>query len=244
MNYFYLDQYVLQIKDNKGGYNMPKGKIKSIVNPFDDYYIISMTREEDLKWLPGQYGVFKLDRDIEGDRSQRVFSFASIVEEDEIILGTRTGPTTSKFKEIFLNLESGAEIEIKGPMGHFTLRDNDEPIVMIAGGVGITPIRGLFKELEKGNSRRVDLVYSSMDHYLFLEDLESVANEDDKIAVHTVTTPESTQLEIRRLTQEHKNQAMYYISGSPGLIKAIKALLFEEGIEEDRIIFDSFVGYE
>ncbi|MBN2899697.1 MAG: FAD-dependent oxidoreductase [Clostridia bacterium] len=222
---------------------MSAGKIKSITNPFDDYYVIKITKEEDFQWLPGQYGVFKLDMAIEGDKNQRIFSFASIVEEDEIILGTRTGPSISKFKEIFLNLEPGTRVGIKGPMGNFTLRDGDEPIVMIAGGVGITPIRGLFKALEKGNSRNVDLVYSSLDHYLFLDELESVAEKDSKINVHTVTTPESTQSKIRALTASHGNEALYYISGSPGLIKAIKALLFEEGIMEDRIIFDSFVGY-
>lgn len=222
---------------------MPIGKIKSISNPFDDYYIIKMTTDESFQWIPGQYGVFKLDREIEGDKNQRIFSFASVVEENEIILGTRTGPKTSKYKEIFLNLESGSQVDIKGPMGKFTLSDDEAPIVMIAGGVGITPIRGLFKALEQSNNRNVDLVYSSMDHYLFLEDLQAVAAKDDKLAVHTVSDPESTQAKIKEMTGHYKNKAHYYISGSPGLIKAIKALLIEEAIEEDRIIFDSFVGY-
>lgn len=222
---------------------MAIGKIKSITNPFDDYYIIKMTTDENFQWIPGQYGVFKLDCDIEGDKNQRIFSFASVVEENEIILGTRTGPSISKYKEIFLNLDVGSQVNIKGPMGKFTLYDDEAPIVMIAGGVGITPIRGLFKALEHSNNRQVDLVYSSMDHYLFLDDLEAIAAKDDQLVVHTVSDPESTQAKIREMTARYQNKAHYYISGSPGLIKAIKALLIDAAIDEDRIIFDSFVGY-
>jgi len=222
---------------------MSKGSIKSISNPFNDYYIVKIAVEENFKWDAGQYGIFKLNTTIEGDKNQRIFSFASIMEENEILVGTRVGPKISKFKEIFLNLEVGDEIEIKGPMGKFMLRDNSEPIVMIAGGVGITPIRGLFKELEKDNLRDVNLVYSSMDNYLFLDDLQAVAKKDSKISVHTVTTPENTQSKIREMTKQYKNNAIYYVSGSPGLIKAIQNILAEEGIEKERIIFDSFMGY-
>jgi len=222
---------------------MITGVIKSIRNPFGDYYIINITTEEKIQWIPGQYGIFKLEEAIEGDKNQRIFSFASIVEENEIILGTRTGPSISKYKNVFLNLKPGAQIAIKGAMGKFTLRDDNDPIVMIAGGVGITPIRSIFKELEKENSRDVELVFSSMDHYLFFDDLKAVAENDQKILVHAVSDPESTQEKIKEMTDKYRNGALYYISGSPGLIKAIKALLLDENIDEGRIIFDSFTGY-
>ena len=219
------------------------GKIKTIANPFNDYYVIKITKDENLNWTAGQHGIFKINKNIEDDKNNRIFSFASIVEEGEIILGTRTGPKTSNFKKAFLALEEGTEIEIEGPMGKFTLNDTNESMVMIAGGVGITPIRSIYKELEKGNERNVELVYSSIDNYLFLDELQSVADKDEKVFVHTVTDPASTQAKIRELIEKYENEALYYISGSPGLINAIKGILLEAGIQENRIVFDAFMGY-
>jgi len=61
---------------------MSKGSIKSISNPFNDYYIVKIAVEENFKWDAGQYGIFKLNTTIEGDKNQRIFSFASIMEEN------------------------------------------------------------------------------------------------------------------------------------------------------------------
>ncbi|WP_442907429.1 PDR/VanB family oxidoreductase [Hydrogenophaga sp. BPS33] len=58
------------------------------------------------------------------------------------------------------DLKAGAEIEISAPRNLFPLVDGDGPVALIAGGIGITPIRCMFNALREAG-REVTLLYSA-----------------------------------------------------------------------------------
>lgn len=58
------------------------------------------------------------------------------------------------------DLKTGADIEISAPRNMFPLVDGDGPVALIAGGIGITPIRCMFNALREAG-REVTLLYSA-----------------------------------------------------------------------------------
>lgn len=205
-----------------------------------DYYIFDFDMPKGIKFLEGQYGVFMhIDKQIEG-RKVRAFSIASCLSETYFKIGTKIVETPSDFKAKMLELKIGDQMTFDGPMGNFTL-EKDFPAVFIAGGIGITPIRSLIKQIKQLDyDKDVDLVYSEpREIYPFKEEFDTF----DFLEKHYVSTIESTQEAIAKASKKHLKKAFYYISGSPSFVSAITEQLKEFGIDAVHIKFDRFNGY-
>lgn len=142
-----------------------------------------------------------------------------------------------------INLKVGDKVNVRGPFGWFVLKDEITPIVLIATGVGITPIRSLLKEIEKGNQRFVNIIYSSRDFYLFKDDIMDIVNKDYKININFTSGSKETSEVIKGIAQKYKNDAYYYVSGSANAIKSIRKTLKDKDIKRKNIINDPFFGY-
>jgi len=206
----------------------------------NDYYVFDFEKPEGFQFEEGQYGTFEIvNKDI-NDKTFRVFSIASTAEESFIRIGTRIVDKPSVYKQELLKMHDGDELLMNAPMGKFTF-EPDSKAVFIAGGIGITPIRSIILCDHYNNQKRKDLlIYSELDKcYPFMEELNKIANLEIKCA----SDIEPTQKLIVEAAIEYKNDAFYYISGSPGFVKGISASLNENGVNSDRIKFDVFAGY-
>src|SRR3989344_9206109 len=101
------------------------------------------------RFYPGQY------IELEG----RCFSIASSPSEDFLMI--TTFPSKSKLKRKFLRLQPGDKIESSHPAGTITI-DEVDPLVFIAGGIGITPFRSMIKwAFDRKFKTPMTLIYSS-----------------------------------------------------------------------------------
>lgn len=55
-------------------------------------------------------------------------------------------------------VEEGAVLSIGMPSGEFVLREEEKPVVLIAGGVGITPLMSMYKHLTRKTNREVIII--------------------------------------------------------------------------------------
>ncbi len=233
----------MKLSDFKGLFKKATLTIESVKNPHGDYYEVKMKPEPGLTWNPGEHGIFKLPgRQVDG-KKWRAFSVASVPEEGVMVIGTRTGKKISGFKKELISMKKGDKVAVTGPFGWFKVQDSISPMVMIAGGVGITPIRALLKQLEKDSARPVELVYASSDYYLFGDEIEAIAAGNDQIILHKTSGNAETGSAVTELASKHKGKAYYYISGSQPFIGAIKKQIKDKGIKGSRIISDPFMGY-
>ena len=86
----------------------------------------------------------------------------------------------------------GVLVDVEGPFGSFVLPAAvaAEPLVLIAGGTGIAPLRSmLWDELEAAAPRPVTVIYSARQHaeFAFASELEALAAER-RIALHLTVT--------------------------------------------------------
>ncbi|MBN2540332.1 MAG: FAD-dependent oxidoreductase [Bacilli bacterium] len=206
----------------------------------NEYYGFDFEKPEGYSFLEGQYAIFKLaDKGIVG-KDFRIFSIASTNEDDFIRIATRISNTPSDFKRTLLALEVGEEINVSSPKGKFVL-DPEMESVFIAGGIGITPIRSmiLYKATHQGCAHD-ELIYSELEScYPYKSELEHI----NGLHIDYAADIEPTQSAIRHSVELYHNDAVYYVSGSPGFVKGISGLLVEQGITEDHIRHDLFIGY-
>ena len=230
-------------RDLKGLKKSNKLKVLEVRHEYDDYYTIKLEVSEGLTWRPGEHGIFTLpDKKLVG-RKWRAFSVASVPEEGYVLIGTRTGKKPSSFKRNLINLAPGESVQMRGPFGWFIVKDDKAPIILIATGIGITPVRAIITQLAQDSRRPVVLVHSAAGFHLFADEIEAIALENEAMDVHFTNDRRGTERMINILAQRYKNLAYYYISGSFDIMKSVRAQLKEQGIKGRRLIHDPFFGY-
>nr|MCW2727193.1 hypothetical protein [Aeromicrobium sp.] len=122
---------------------------------------------------PGQYVELTLPHPgVDGRGSRRTFSISSPPADDgRIALTLRVPENASSFKRALLALEPGERVRGTGIGGDFVWpSDPSTPLLLVAGGIGITPF---LSQLRHGPARDVVLVYgvSSPDEIAFVDEL-------------------------------------------------------------------------
>jgi ferredoxin-NADP reductase len=95
--------------------------------------------------------------------STRTFSIAGAPHEADLMIATRMRDTG--FKRALRALPIGSEGDVQGPFGDFTLLQGiEQPAVLLAGGIGITPFRRMLRHaIQTHSKRRIFLFYSVRD---------------------------------------------------------------------------------
>src|SRR5690606_36590573 len=87
---------------------------------------------------------------------RRVYSIAS-APGGHVRFGVRLPERSSTFKRAMLSLEPGAKVTATSVGGDFVLPGDDSPVLLVAGGIGITPY---VSHLAASTGRDVALVYA------------------------------------------------------------------------------------
>jgi ferredoxin-NADP reductase len=95
------------------------------------------------------------------------------------------------FTRLAQGLRVGDVVRVQGPFGVFCLRPGTDPLVMIAAGIGITPLRSMYREMEmQQDARSITLLYTNrMRHGVAYEQelYERVARDHRFHLVSTLT---------------------------------------------------------
>src|SRR3989475_4063860 len=96
----------------------------------------------------------------------------------------------SPYKRAFAALQPADEVAVFGPIGDFVLHDT-KPAVLLAGGVGITPLKGMAEyAADKALSIPIRLVYSNRteDEIVYRHELDALEKQNPRFRVlHTLT---------------------------------------------------------
>lgn len=228
----------MKLSDFKGIFKTNKIKFKGKNNIEKDYYIFDFEVPKGLIWEAGEHGIFTFSNLKIKGKSFRAFSIASSPNENIIKIGTKISDTPSDFKAKMINLNPGDIMNLRGPFGWFKLPKGNKNLLFIAGGIGITPIRGLYQKIKfEKLSHKATLIYIS-DSYIFKEDLDTISNSEN---IYTNSRTEFYK-EIENFLNNNKPDYIY-ISGNPKLIKQVSKTLKNNGISKKKIINDPFMGY-
>lgn len=143
-----------------------------------------------------------------------------------------------------ITVKPGTRVMIEGPYGTFTKHQSHKsrPIVLIGGGVGITPIRALLEELPA--DRDISVIYrtSNEEGLIFLDEITDLAKRK-KARLHLL--PGSRKLyplNARHLLELVPNirESEIYICGPTALTERVRASAHELGMAKNRVHSEIF----
>jgi ferredoxin-NADP reductase len=194
------------------------------------------------------------ETDAEGNT--RGFSISSAPSEDVIMITTRLRDTA--FKRVLRAMPFGTVVKIEGPFGDLRLHHADRPAVVLTGGIGITPFRSILIETIRNGGLPYPVVvfYANRrpQDAAFLDEVRELAGQDANLTfVPTMSGLESAEpWEGERghidasMLQRHLDgvtDPIYYLTGPPGMVNALRTMLLEASVDEDDIRTEEFTGY-
>lgn len=224
-------------------------KLKSKTQLTPDTFDFVFTGDTKIRFIPGQYMEFTFEHpnpDSRGNR--RYLSLASSPTEPEIRLGIKFGDPPSSYKRSLLTMLPNQKVAAGQLIGDFTLpKDPNKKLVLIAGGIGITPYRSMLKYLVDTNQKRdIIVIYSASKANEFVYK-EILSQAQDKLGIKTNYIETATQghMDSARLSKEIPDfkDRTYYISGSHGVVIAFEEVLKNLNIPRAQIITDYFPGF-
>lgn len=192
------------------------------------------------RFTPGQFGwltvwgnPFKI--------TAHPFSFSSSAEAPDGTVSMsirRLGDFTSAIGGVPV----GKRVYLDGPYGAFTIGHPADMHVLIAGGIGITPMMSMIRTLaDAGDTRPVTLIYANKDwdSVIFREELDELKARLDLRIVHVLSDPPAdwsgergfinADVLSRYLTEPYAAHE-YFICGPGPMMDAVEKALGELGV--------------
>lgn len=155
------------------------------------------------------------------------------------------------------HMDVGSEIEVKAPAGLFTLDPAEpyRPVVLIGGGIGITPILAMANSIvEHGRDRETWIFYGVRDHRdeFMRPHLEEIAAQHPSIHLHICYSQplggdesaggsHSGRVSVDLLRELlPASYYDYYICGPAAMMQSLSDGLREWGVPDDRIHSEAF----
>ena len=136
----------------------------------------------------------------------------------------------------------GQRVYLDGPYGAFTIGNPTDMHVLVAGGVGVTPMMSMIRTLaDRGDKRPVILLYGSKDweSITFREELEALKQRLNLSVVHVLANPPpdwtgekgfiNAEMFKRHLPPPYADHE-YFICGPDMMMDAIEKALQELGV--------------
>ena len=233
-------------------------RVGSIVTETPDvktFRLLSTTDDRRLPFafMPGQF--LNTTFGIGGARMNRSYSISSSPTQHEYAeLTVRREPRGAVSRHIVDLLKVGDHVEVGGPVGKFTFDGSEaDSIVLIAGGVGITPMMSVARYLtEQVWAGDIFLIYACRTpaDFIFANELAALQQVNPKLHVTvTMSRPDGTDWQgpRGRLTKELLTQSVpdlaarrVHLCGPPLMMEATKALLAALGVASEQLKTEAF----
>ena len=203
-------------------------------------------------FLPGQW--IDCFTDIDGGAEVAGYSITSSPTEDGwFSIAVKLVGDSAVTDYLHDSAAVGDTLIVEGRQGDFHYTDDDsQPIALIAGGIGITPIASIIRYIDKSALQvPATLVYSASvpSELLFREEFEAMAARNPQFRAHfSVTRPHSEtwsghigRIDVLTLQDAGIDaNTLCYICGPPEMIRAMQAALKEIGVPEERLQFEQW----
>jgi ferredoxin-NADP reductase/MOSC domain-containing protein YiiM len=153
-------------------------------------------------------------------------------------------------------LAVGDGLDLKAPAGNFTIdaKAHDRPLVLIGGGIGVTPLLGMLQGLvAEASSRETWLLHGVRDEreHVMKSRLEEIARQHPNVHLHFFYSQPARLTDgagvhvghidltaMRRLLPSNAND--FYVCGPPAMMDAVTQGLDAWGVPAERVRFEAF----
>ncbi len=140
-------------------------------------------------------------------------------------------------------LKIGEFVNISAAKGEFVI-NNTKPLLLIAGGSGITPFRSMIAtQINKHPSSDIKLLYyGNKAEFLFADEFNSLKENHENLSISFVQSNLNGRICLDHLQQycADFNHRDIYICGPNEMIKTCEQLLLDNNVDVENICFEYF----
>lgn len=199
-------------------------------------------------YIPGQFVKIKPNLPSGHGKAYTISSIPS--DEFVCITVKRKGEVSSAI----IDLKVGEKINLDGPYGHFYPEHDSKEIVMLAGGIGITPFYSIIKSnFESKKQSKITLFYSNktIKDIVFFDGLNDLSNDNPKFKIiYCLTAEKENNPSIQEYSRIDESIIMkyinsledkhFYICGSISFTDDMRKLLKKMNVKEENIFTETF----
>lgn len=146
-------------------------------------------------------------------------------------------------------IQPGTRVFVEGPYGAFTAgRSTSKHVVLVGGGVGITPIRAIVEEFKNGVQLDVIFRASKLEDLVLRKELDYLAtNSNSTMRVHyLVGSRKHHPLDADSLTKlvPAFADSDIYICGPTPLVEAVRKAAHDVGVPKDKFHDEAFAYHK
>jgi len=227
-------------------------KIKEIIPRTADVNSYRFPRPPELTYKPGQYFFITIKQ---GDRElTKHFSFSSSPTEKDHFEFTKKF-TDHEYSVALKAAKVGDWARIDASYGQFTFEGEYPKIVLLAGGIGITPFISICKNAtdERLNSK-ITLFYGcrTENDIAFKQELEKMQEQNKNLKIVFIVNEASSQWKgatgvinaemIKKELPDYKDN-LFYVCGPPPMVKAMETVIESIGLPKTQLKLEYFTGY-
>ncbi|MBK8754161.1 MAG: pyridoxamine 5'-phosphate oxidase family protein [Candidatus Competibacteraceae bacterium] len=135
--------------------------------------------------------------------------------------------------------QMGTRINVEAPENYFPLHDGGRPALLIAGGIGITPIKAMAETLAaRGTAFQLHYTGRAPQDMAFVKDLQRQFSDRCRFYFSQAQNP--TRLDVSALLANASTDTVFYVCGPTLLIDCVRQTARQLGIADDRVQFESF----
>ncbi len=200
----------------------------------DQIYTFKFKPLSDFKFIAGQWihlGFPSQNRDKERVRHM---SFSSC-PGDEHLEFTMDTSSSSLYKSLMLQLKNGDIIKGFKINGNLIIDPNiHQSITFIAGGIGITPMRSLIRELNKNNPEfDWRLLHVARNEFIYKDELQKIDKQQWRVNRQQLDS-------VWDNVMESSVNSHFFICGSNRFVEGMVLKLKNSNIPSERIIIENF----
>ncbi len=215
-------------------------------------------------FLPGQYLTFRLDIPGQTKPVIRCYSLSDMPRHDAYRVTIKRIPPRDKDKPPGLgsnffhdHANEGDILDVKAPSGQFFLDPvGSGGLVLIGGGIGVTPVLSMLNALIAQGSRRDIWFFHGIrnrSEHMMKEHLEAIARENPNVHLHVCASKPDPDYKLGRDYQHEgrisvdlfkkllpSNNFDYYLCGPGPLMQDVTEGLKEWAVPEKNIHYETF----
>lgn len=234
-----------------GQYRRP-WRVESVTPERGDAWTLALTPvgHEGFRFQPGQFGWIVLGRSPFA-LTQHPFSFSSSAECVGSVAVTIKA--RGDFTASVAAVRCGTRAYVDGPHGVFTPDRHEGPgFVLVAGGVGITPLMSQLRTMaDRADVRPVVVFYGNRDweSVMFREEPVTLAEGVNATVVHVLESPPqgwtgetgfiTAQVIERHLPSQYRG-FQYFVCGPRPMVDAMESALSAVGVTPERVQTERF----
>jgi CDP-4-dehydro-6-deoxyglucose reductase len=212
------------------------------------HFIFEASEVETLHFLPGQFA--SLTQTIQGKEITRAYSFASAPGDGNRFELCLNHVPDGQFSEWLFELKPGGAVEMRPPMGTFTLHHPEREAVFVATGTGIAPFRSMLQAHLNESSPAITLVFGTRYErsLLYRAEFEEMARRYPQFHfLPVLSRPEPEWGGLKGRVQEHLRDAVgerrdmdVYLCGLNEMVNETRTMLKEMGFDRKHIFYEKY----